>query len=60
MHAAVAATPAFVFQAVTASARTRGDHPRLRERNKAQLPSVNFLIEPPFGGVEPYPNMEGD
>jgi hypothetical protein len=40
------ALPAFAFQSVTASAHTRGDHPRLRERQK--IPSVNFFINPPY------------
>src|SRR6266545_3680774 len=50
-HPAMAALPAFAFQSVTACARAREDHPRLRERKQAQMPSVNVLIAPPFGGV---------
>jgi hypothetical protein len=56
-HVAMAA---LAFHSVTTSARASGDHPRLRERTKAQIPNVNFLIEPPFGGVEPCPDMGGD
>jgi hypothetical protein len=57
IQAAVAASPAFAFQSVTASAFTNRDHPRVRKSKKVKILRARVFIGPPYCGVEDEGNI---